>query len=553
MTSAPLLRSPWRPLLWLLAAALIVLVVPPMPRASAVPPLTVTVSNVSTPRYGDELTFTVRSSGSEVVASISYGDVELGSQPIDGATRFSVPTINRFKPGTAYRLTVEAGNEVTSGTATFTFSTTTVPVHVTLDRTRADYSAPWTGRVVPDAPTAVAMDGTVQLRASEAVRATAPVAADGTFALPNATMPCACSMPVEVRLVGATYLAATGPGAGSFEGSLRTDLLATRVGLTHLDGPITQGDFFRVTALIGAVDPTAPAAASGTLRVTAARSGGGSEELISERPAERGVAINVELTSWLSTRPGRWSVRAEFVPGPQSSSTVAGSSSTFDLDVARVRPWATTTELSVDRIAVTTAEAVSGTVRTVDAEQNPVAGAVIEVDGTAWPATVTGATYRLSGLSAGVHQIRAHFGATTDLTESFSAVRTVTVTAPVPNDPNNPGDPNNPNNPNDPGTHQPGGHGTVKAATTVKVIGKRVRKHRTVRLVLAVRSASGTPTGVVTVRRGSKVVATGRLRAGRVTLTTSRLPRGKVRLRVSYAGSTTQRSATSAPITVRLR
>jgi len=79
------------------------------------------------------------------------------------------------------------------------------------------------------------------------------------------------------------------------------------------------------------------------------------------------------------------------------------------------------------------------------------------------------------------------------------------------------------------------GPAVVKAKPTVRVKAK-VKKKRKVQLVLTVAAGELKPGGKVVVKRGKKVVARGKVRAGKLTLKLKPQPKGRLKLTVRYAG-----------------
>lgn len=94
----------------------------------------------------------------------------------------------------------------------------------------------------------------------------------------------------------------------------------------------------------------------------------------------------------------------------------------------------------------------------------------------------------------------------------------------------------------------------VKASSTTRVKVKKLPGRRA-RVTVQVSSAAAV-TGVVEVRRGTKVVARGKLAAnahGAVRLVVRKLPKGASKLTVRYLGSSTVRASTSKPVKLRYR
>lgn len=93
----------------------------------------------------------------------------------------------------------------------------------------------------------------------------------------------------------------------------------------------------------------------------------------------------------------------------------------------------------------------------------------------------------------------------------------------------------------------------LKALPNIRASAK-ARGGKRVRLTVVVRTTGVTPTGWVTVKRGSKVVAGNRvLRNGAVTIDLSRQPKGRTRYTIVYSGSSTVDGTTLRTASVRVR
>ncbi|MFE2682058.1 Ig-like domain repeat protein [Streptomyces mirabilis] len=68
---------------------------------------------------------------------------------------------------------------------------------------------------------------------------------------------------------------------------------------------------------------------------------------------------------------------------------------------------------------------------------------------------------------------------------------------------------------------------------------------------MKVTATGTTPTGTVRVYEGSRVIATGTLSGGKVTITLPKLSRGKHTMHVYYTGSTTVNSKNGANFTIK--
>ncbi|WGX98000.1 Ig-like domain repeat protein [Nocardioides sp. L-11A] len=419
-----------------------------------------------------------------------------------------------------------------------------ISAHIDLAQTRRDYGVPFFGTVTADLPTTVPPDGRVEMIYGGKVVASYDVRTDGTFALQPNVHPCPCWYPVEVRLVGGSAYADTAPGAGSWVGDVRINPMATELSVAHSQSPVAQGEAFWVRATLRPADPDALYVPSGTITVRATPAAGGDAVPLASLATQGGAPLGFDLTTWAREHPGQWLITVEYVPGTVDPGRVVGSSSQFSLDVRQPRPWPTDTELSTDRTELVVEEALTGSVRTLDRYGTDVtATTTLEIDGETWAhAEVENGRFRLTGLPVGVHTLRAHHPADAETGESTSPPITITVAAGSPD----PGDPR------DPGGHHQQSPMPHPAATTLGIGKVKALAGRRVRLKVTV-GAAVPVTGTVVVTRGTKVVATGLLRAGRVTLTTKRLPRGRARLRIAYAGAPGLLPAPSRTVRVRVR
>lgn len=83
---------------------------------------------------------------------------------------------------------------------------------------------------------------------------------------------------------------------------------------------------------------------------------------------------------------------------------------------------------------------------------------------------------------------------------------------------------------------------------------RRADRRRRVVVTVTVRASGTVPTGRVVLTRGSRVVGSGPVSAGRATIRlTQRLGKGRHRLRAAYSGSVRARPSQSAPFVVRIR
>ncbi|MFT4265150.1 MAG: Ig-like domain repeat protein [Nocardioides sp.] len=189
---------------------------------------------------------------------------------------------------------------------------------------------------------------------------------------------------------------------------------------------------------------------------------------------------------------------------------------------------ASTTSVAVANTTYGTAG--SATVKVLDAESEPATGTVsIAVDGTtvgsADLASDGTATVALpAGLGAGQHTVTATYNGS-DATATSSGSATFTV---------------------------------AKAASTSKLTlaASKIKKGKRVKATIAV-SSSATPTGVVKVYQGSKVLKSYTLAAsanGKLTVTLPKFKKtGTYRLRVVYAGSANVAGSTSGTVTLKVK
>ncbi|WP_377320812.1 ELWxxDGT repeat protein [Pimelobacter simplex] len=83
---------------------------------------------------------------------------------------------------------------------------------------------------------------------------------------------------------------------------------------------------------------------------------------------------------------------------------------------------------------------------------------------------------------------------------------------------------------------------------------RRADRRRRVVVTVTVRASGTVPTGRIVLTRGSRVIGSGTLSAGRATIRiTKRLGVGKHRVRAAYAGSVRARPSQSAPFVIRIR
>lgn len=97
---------------------------------------------------------------------------------------------------------------------------------------------------------------------------------------------------------------------------------------------------------------------------------------------------------------------------------------------------------------------------------------------------------------------------------------------------------------------------SAKVAKVAAVVsaGAKARGKKRVRLTVTVRAAGLTPTGAVTIRRGSKVVARGKaLRNGRVVVDLTRQKKGRTQYTIVYSGSASVEARAVKTATVRVR
>ncbi len=92
----------------------------------------------------------------------------------------------------------------------------------------------------------------------------------------------------------------------------------------------------------------------------------------------------------------------------------------------------------------------------------------------------------------------------------------------------------------------------AKASATNKLSPSTVKAAARARLTVTVKAAGTVPTGKVTVYDGSKVIATGTLKAGKVVVTLPKLKRGSHKIHATYAGSTLVGTASAATVVLKV-
>jgi Bacterial Ig-like domain (group 3) len=93
----------------------------------------------------------------------------------------------------------------------------------------------------------------------------------------------------------------------------------------------------------------------------------------------------------------------------------------------------------------------------------------------------------------------------------------------------------------------------AKATVTAKLAKKSVATTAKAKVAVTVKTAGSVATGKVTIKDGSKVVATGRLAHGKVVVTLPKLKPGKHKLTVVYTGSPNVAAGTSKKIVLTVK
>ncbi|WP_167736119.1 Ig-like domain-containing protein [Nocardioides sp. 503] len=491
------------------------------------PPLDVTVTKTQEPRYGDDLVFTVRSSGSEQTATVVRGDEVLASQEMTNSiAHFAIPTLGRFRAGTEYRLKVFVATETSSGESQLTVKPWYVGAHVTIANPTISYSAPLYGDLVPDRETVVEPDGgTMAMFQGEAVRSTYVIRRDGTFALRDLSMTPGVYPQAHVYYSGDASYGPTSVGMGSFLGEVTVVRMPTTTSAAISGSVVSQGDPVSVLGAARSADPGTVADVKGDLVVWAAPAGSQDFTEIARAAYPGGnQALPVSLTGWAAGRTGTWTIRVG-----HSGTDISAPSVAEDLLLTVDAPgaMATTTGLTLDRATTTAYGApVTATARVTAADGSVPTGDVAFLVGGARVATVPvrpdgSAVARIPAGAAGTRAVSATYLGTTGHAASSSSALPVRVAR----------------------------VGSRTVVTSAKA------RHRKVRLGIQVTSTAPVA-GTVLVRLGSKVVARGVLRAsarGRLVLVTKRLPAGRRTLVVSYAGSRDVVASRSRAKVVRVR
>ncbi|WP_193606598.1 Ig-like domain-containing protein [Nocardioides lijunqiniae] len=507
-----------------------------LPAASAVaeppgggeaPPLVVTVTKTEDPRYGDDLVFSVRSTGSEQTATVLQGDEVLASKEMAANTaRFAIPTLGRFRAGTEYRLKVLVATETSSGESQLTVRPWFIGAHVTVASPTISYSAPLFGDLVPDRDTAVEPGGgTMSMFQGGSVRSTYAIRRDGTFALRDLGMTPGAYPQAHVYYSGDADYGATSVGMGSFLGEVTVVRMPTTTAAGISSSVVTQGDPVSILGSARSADPGTVADVEGDLVVSAAPVGSQDFTEIARAAYPGGnQALGVPLTEWASGRTGSWTIRVGHSGTDISSPSVAED---LRLRIDAASAVATSTGLTLDRTTTTAYGApVTATARVTSADGSVPSGDLAFVVGGARVATVPvrpdgSAVARIPAGAAGTRAVSATYLGTSTHAGSSSRVLPVRVA-------------------------RTGSRTTVAAA---KVRARRAR--------LGIQVASTAPVaGTVVVRLGSRVVARGVLRTsarGRLVLVTKRLPAGRRTLVVSYAGSRDVSPSRSRRLVVRVR
>lgn len=520
----------WTPMLRRLTVLLVLAltyVAAPVPPARAEvvpPPLKVTVSNVSEPRYGDALSFVVRSTGLEVNASVRHGSTELAAKPLEsGGATFSIPTLGRFFPDRSYKLEILASSETSSGTTTLTFTPSKIPASVQVSRTSVGYRTPFFGVVsAAGAPSSVPPSGRVELVRNGQVVTSYDVRTDGTFALRHSDLTPGSYPGTEVRLVGSPHYADTAPGAGSFMAQLVVTPARTATTATFSSSRVTTGERLTAVASARVTDPDSDAPLSGFFYVHAWPSGNptASTEVIRAN-SPNGQQVSFDFTEWARTHPGNWDLQVTFGGGP----TLAASNTTTAIAVRSSEAQATVTTLKLDGDqAVVLGAAIPGHVTvTTEHGDKPTGEVLIEVDGRQWArvnATGTPQRLSLSGLAVGTHEVVARYLGGNGQQPSTSATSTVTITR-------------------------------ADTVTTVQAPDGERHPGDLIEATVTVTGSSAVPTGPVRLTSHGHTVASGTVSDGVVHLALPALGGGIHELGISYDGDTnTNPSAATVSVTM---
>lgn len=572
------------------------------PSASAAPPppaLKVSVANVSVPRYSDHLTFSVTSTGLDPSAVVVHHGTQLAFQPsLNSDNTFSIPTLDRFKPGIEHTLVIqasaEAGTEIASGSTSLKFTPWSIGSRVEIAATSIPYTAPVYGTLTATAPTPVKpTGGQMELRYEGLQRATYPIRTDGTFALRPDTLTPGTYPDVTVGYLGDEAYSRNYPNSGL----VVTDLTITKVPTTTTaaltDGDVGPQDGLDVVASVASAHPETTADVAGELVVSAAPVGSQDFTEIVRRDYPGGkVAVEVPLDDFVASHTGAWTIRTAY-----SGSGVADASVGTDRTLTIRATGETVTTTSLELSAATTTAygaAVTATARVAATDDSDPTGVVILQAGAEQRRVPVGedgvASATFEAGAAGTRQVTAtyaggpHWAASQSVPATLTVARATTrtaVAAPAGDSvavsvtaPGSAAVPSGGLRVTESGRQLAaaalaGGRGTFRlpalapgthtlqveydgdsdtlassgtlvvkvppVASSTKAVGKLLRG-RQARVTVTV-AGSRPAAGRVQVRDGRRLVATGVLKAGRTVLRTKRLSRGKHVLRVQFLGS----------------
>ena len=399
--------------------------------SAVIPPLTVTVTKVADPRYGDPLVLNVRSTGNDVSATVSYGNTELMSKPLSGGgARFEIPTTG-FKAGTEYRLDVDAGNENQSGTAFIRFTPQFIAGTVHPASMTISYSAPLYIAYKADEATNVVPTGSAAVIEEGEGSFSTKVRTDGTAALLSGSLTPGPHQ-VEVRYLGDDAYAPTSAGAGSHVGTLTVVPMPTATMANLSASVVTQGDPLNLIATTKSTDPLTTSDPTGWLSVNATPQGGGtSVNLFYGAYEGRQAAKTLDLTEFAATHTGTWTIRTANTGNSMSKSSYAES--TLRINKPGSVTAATMTTLTLDRDHTTAGGAAVDAVAhvTVEGGANPDGQVVFYLDGAQVGVASVGsngsARVPISSTRAGEHVVTAHYLGSATQGYSVSEERTLTV------------------------------------------------------------------------------------------------------------------------------
>lgn len=572
------------------------------------PPLKVSVEDVVAPRYSDDLTFKVVSSGPQPHAVISFKGKELAGQDLDVDDTFSIPTTGMFLPGQEYVLDVESFTEASSGTSSVRFTPSSITSTVTPSGTTVPYSSPLYGVLAADRPTPVVPSGgDVVLRHDGFEVATYPVRTDGTFALRAETLMPGVYRNAHVFYEGDAAYAQNFFGSGMWIGDLTITPMPTTTSAALTDGEVGPDGEVDLLASVASSHPDTTADVAGELVVSAAPAGSEDFGEVLRRAYPGGkVTVTASLDDFVATHSGSWTIRTVY-----TGSSTAAASAPVDrtLTIGEAPRSATTTSLTLEPARTTAHGApVDATAQVVAADGTDPTGVVIFQAGAEQRRVPVGddgiaeATFQAG--SAGTRSVTAMYAGGPGWLPSGSTPATMTIDrAPTRTSVVRRADtldvqvaaPGSTAVPTgrlrvldgarelavatpsagrarmripalSPGQHRltvsyTGDADTAPSSGALIVTVPRVasttsaratpRPGRRARVIVAV-SASTPATGRVVVREGNKVVARGVLRSGRAVVKTGPLAKGRHTLRVLYAGSSSVAPSAST-VRVRLR